>query len=53
MAMLWKRLKLVTEPSGSVPFAAVLKHTQQFAGKRIGIILSGGNVDMENLPFAR
>ena len=51
MAMLWKRLKLVTEPSGSVPFAALLRNAEKFAGKRIGIILSGGNVDMEKLPF--
>jgi threonine dehydratase len=51
MRMLWERMKLVVEPSGAVPLAAVLKDVQSFSGKRIGIILSGGNVDLKNLPF--
>lgn len=47
MRMLWERLKIVVEPSAAVPFAAVLKEKSRFAGKRVGIILSGGNVDLE------
>ena len=47
MRILWERLKIVIEPSCTVPFAAVLKEKSRFAGKRVGIILSGGNVDLE------
>ncbi len=47
MRMIWERLKIIVEPSCSVPFAAVLKDKSRFAGKRVGIILTGGNVDLE------
>lgn len=47
MRIIFERLKLVVEPSCAVPLAAVLKDKQRFAGKRVGIILSGGNVDLE------
>lgn len=47
MRMIWERLKIVVEPSAAVPFAAVLKEKSRFSGKRVGIILSGGNVDLE------
>jgi len=47
MRILWERLKIVVEPSCAVPLAAVLKEKTRFAGKRVGIILSGGNVDLE------
>lgn len=47
MRIIWERLKLVVEPSCAVPLAAVLKDKQRFAGKRVGVILSGGNVDLE------
>ena len=47
MRIIWERLKIVVEPSCAVPFAAVLKEKSRFAGKRVGIILSGGNVDLE------
>lgn len=47
MRWLWTRLKLVVEPSGAVPFAAIAAQATRFAGKRIGLILSGGNVDFE------
>ena len=53
MRLLWERMKIVVEPSGAVPFAAVLAHSQHFADRRVGIILSGGNVDLENLPWMR
>jgi len=45
MAFLFERLKLVVEPSGAVPLAAALANPQRFRGRRVGIILSGGNVD--------
>ncbi|MBB3167369.1 pyridoxal-phosphate dependent enzyme [Simiduia aestuariiviva] len=51
MALLWTRLKLVVEPSSAVPLAAVMANPDRFAGKRVGIILSGGNVDLAQLPF--
>ncbi|MCK6617351.1 MAG: pyridoxal-phosphate dependent enzyme [Cyclobacteriaceae bacterium] len=47
MRLIWERLKIIVEPSCAVPFAAVLKAKEKFAGKRVGIILSGGNVDLE------
>lgn len=46
MQLLWERLKIIVEPSGAVPFASLLKDKNNFAGKRVGIILSGGNVDL-------
>lgn len=50
MRLVWDRLKTVIEPSCAVPLAAVLKHRERFAGLRVGIILSGGNVDLDALP---
>ncbi|MFN3489114.1 MAG: threonine/serine dehydratase [Emticicia sp.] len=51
MRLIWERLKIVIEPSCAVPFAALLKQKERFAGKKIGIILTGGNVDLGKLPF--
>ncbi len=51
MKLIWERMKIIIEPSGAVPFAAVLRDKDRFAGNRIGIILSGGNVDLVNIPF--
>jgi threonine dehydratase len=51
MRLVWERMKIVIEPSCAVPLAAVLKNKDRFAGKRTGIILSGGNVDLGKLPF--
>ncbi|MFD1063084.1 threonine/serine dehydratase [Winogradskyella litorisediminis] len=51
MRIIWERMKIIIEPSCAVPFAAVLKNKQEFKNKKIGIILSGGNVDVEKLPF--
>lgn len=51
MQYLWERMKLVVEPSGAVSLAAIIKNKDQFAGKKIGIIISGGNVDLGKLPF--
>jgi threonine dehydratase len=51
MGLIWERLKLVVEPSGAVALAAVMARPGAFAHRRVGIILSGGNVDLERLPF--
>lgn len=51
MRLLWERLKIVCEPSSAVAFAAVLREKNQFENKKIGIIISGGNVDVDHLPF--
>jgi len=51
MRIIWERMKIIIEPSCAVPFAAILKNKDQFKGQRIGIILTGGNVDLNNLPF--
>ena len=51
MRLIWERMKIVVEPSAAVPLGALLTRTRQFSGKRIGIILSGGNVDLERLPW--
>jgi threonine dehydratase len=49
MRLIWERLKIIIEPSCAVPFAAVLKNKSLFSGKHVGIILSGGNVDLEKM----
>lgn len=51
MRLLWERTKMVVEPSSAVVLAAVLKYPAEFRGKKIGLILSGGNVDLSQLPF--
>jgi threonine dehydratase len=51
MRLIWERMKIIIEPSCAVPFAALLREKERFAGKRVGIILTGGNVDLGKLPF--
>lgn len=51
LGLIWQRLKIICEPSCAVPFAALLREKHKFQNKKIGIIISGGNVDLENLPF--
>ena len=51
MKIIWERLKIICEPSCSLPLAAVLKNGDFFRSKKLGIIISGGNVDLNNLPF--
>lgn len=53
MRLVWERMKIVIEPSSAVAVAAVLSPAFPARGGRIGVILSGGNVDLENLPFGR
>lgn len=49
MRLIWERMKIIVEPSCAVPLAALLKNKDKFNGKRVGIILSGGNVDLEKI----
>ncbi len=51
LRLIWERMKIVVEPSSAVALAAVIKEKERFREKKIGIIISGGNVDLENLPF--
>jgi threonine dehydratase len=50
MKLLWTRTKQLVEPSSAIAFAAVLRHHERFADRRVGIVLSGGNVDLDALP---
>lgn len=52
MRLIWERMKIICEPSAAVPLAAVLRDKDTFAGANVGIVLSGGNVDLGNLPFS-
>jgi threonine dehydratase len=51
MRTIWERMKIVIEPSAAVAFAAVQAGAVDVAGKKVGIVLSGGNVDLEALPW--
>ncbi|HSI70055.1 MAG TPA: threonine/serine dehydratase [Gillisia sp.] len=51
LKLIWERMKIIVEPSSAVAFAAVLREKEKFRGKKVGIIISGGNVDLKNLPF--
>jgi len=51
MRWTWERMKIIIDPSSAVAVAAVFNYPDKFAGRRVGIILSGGNVDLEKLPF--
>ena len=51
MRLLWERLKVLVEPSSAITLAAILRHRTRFAGARVGVILSGGNVDLDALPW--
>ncbi|MGH8121151.1 MAG: pyridoxal-phosphate dependent enzyme [Rudaea sp.] len=51
MRLIFERMKIVIEPSSATVLAAVLRHREYFAGRRVGVILSGGNVDLDHLPW--
>ncbi|HEX6834000.1 MAG TPA: pyridoxal-phosphate dependent enzyme [Rudaea sp.] len=51
MRLMFERMKIVVEPSSATVLAAVLRHRDRFAGKRVGVIVSGGNVDLDRLPW--
>jgi len=48
MRFLWTRMKIVVEPSGAVPLAAVMSDPDAFRGQRVGMVITGGNVDLAN-----
>ncbi len=51
MKLIWERMKIVIEPSSAVPFAAVLENKIEVKNKNIGIIISGGNIDLSGFTF--
>ena len=51
MRLIWKNLKIVMEPSSAVALATILKNRDVFAGRRVGVIITGGNVDLDKLPW--
>jgi threonine dehydratase len=53
MKLTWQRMKIVMEPSCAVPLATILKNKDRFAGKRVGVIITGGNVDLDKLPWIK
>lgn len=53
MKLTWQRMKTVMEASSAVPLATILKNKDLFAGKRVGVIITGGNVDMDALPWTK
>jgi threonine dehydratase len=53
MKLTWKRLRVVMEPSCAPPLATILKNPELFRGKRVGVIITGGNVDLDTLPWMK
>ena len=51
MRRTWERMKIIIEASSAVPLGALLAGRTALAGKRIGVIISGGNADLANLPW--
>jgi len=51
MRRIWSVLKIIVEPSCAVPYAAILEGRLPVAGRRVGLILTGGNVDLDSLPW--
>lgn len=51
MKLTWERMKIVMEPSCAVPMAAILRNPEVFRGKRVGVVITGGNVDLDKLPW--
>lgn len=51
LRLIWERMKIIVEPSSAVALAAIIREKEQFSNKKIGIVISGGNVDLERLPF--
>jgi len=53
MKLVWERMKIIIEPSSAVPVAALLENKIEVKGKKVGIIFSGGNVDLDELPWGK
>ncbi|MFT5596545.1 MAG: threonine dehydratase, partial [Flammeovirgaceae bacterium] len=53
MRLIWTRLKIVCEASCAVPLAALIKVKEELQGQKVGIIITGGNVELDHLPFGK
>ena len=51
MRMIWERMKIIVEPSSAIALAAVINNLDMFSNKKVCLILSGGNVDLDDLPW--
>ena len=51
MKLIWKRMKIVLAPSSAVPLATILKNRELFSGRRVGVIITGGNVDLDAIHW--
>jgi len=51
MRLVWERMKIVIEPSSAVAFAALIRNKENYKNQKVGVIISGGNVDVQKLPF--
>ena len=52
MRLIWERMKIIVEPSSATVLAAVLRYPEHFAGRRVGLVLTGGNVELDHLPWS-
>ena len=53
MRMLWSELRVIVEPSSAVPFAALLEGRVAVAGQRVVLVITGGTVDLDRLPWVK
>ena len=53
MKLTWARMKIVIEPSCAVPLATILANPDVFRGRRVGVVITGGNVDLDKLPWMK
>lgn len=53
MKLVWERMKIIIEPSSAVPLATILENPKVFRGKKVAVIISGGNLDLEKLPWMK
>ena len=53
MRTIWETMKIIVEPSAAVPYAAIVENKIDVRGRRVAIILTGGNVDLDALPWMR
>ena len=51
MRLIWETMKIIVEPSCAITLSAIIKNKKMFEGMKVGLIVSGGNVDLDNLPW--
>ena len=51
MRLIWETMKIIVEPSCAITLSAIIKNKKMFEGMKVGLIISGGNVDLDNLPW--